>query len=109
LEGSVQVYVEVQADGATSPEHMMVAHDLGMGLDKKAVGEPSVIVARHRANPPSALAIALGFSVEGITRLTRYDLETRLHCRNLTPLSYFSPRVGAVNRRRRSGVLSYYK
>jgi TonB family protein len=37
LEGSVQVYVEVQADGATSPEHMMVAHGLGMGLDKKAI------------------------------------------------------------------------
>ena len=29
--------MEVQADGATSPEHMMVAHGLGMGLDKKAV------------------------------------------------------------------------
>lgn len=37
LEESVRVYVEVQADGATSPEHMMVAHGLGMGLDKKAI------------------------------------------------------------------------
>src|SRR2546426_12395268 len=37
LEGSVQVYVEVQADGTTSSEHMMVAHGLGMGLDKKAI------------------------------------------------------------------------
>lgn len=37
MEESVQVYVEVQADGATSPEHMMVAHGLGMGLDKKAI------------------------------------------------------------------------
>jgi TonB family protein len=37
LEGSVQVYVEVQADGTTSPEHMMTAHGLGMGLDQKAI------------------------------------------------------------------------
>lgn len=37
LQGYVQVYVEVQADGTTSPEHMMVAHGLGMGLDQKAI------------------------------------------------------------------------
>jgi TonB family protein len=37
LQGYVQVYVEVQADGTTSPEHMMVARGLGMGLDQKAL------------------------------------------------------------------------
>ena len=36
-QGYVHVYVEVQADGTTSPEHMMVAHGLGMGLDQKAI------------------------------------------------------------------------
>jgi TonB family protein len=37
LQGYTHVYVEVQADGTTSPEHMMVAHGLGMGLDQKAI------------------------------------------------------------------------
>lgn len=37
LQGYAHVYVEVQADGTTSPEHMMVAHGLGMGLDQKAI------------------------------------------------------------------------
>jgi TonB family protein len=37
LQGYVQVYVQVQADGTTSTEHMMVARGLGMGLDQKAV------------------------------------------------------------------------
>jgi len=37
LEGSVQVFVEVLADGTTSPAHMMAAHGLGMGPDQKAI------------------------------------------------------------------------
>ena len=37
LQGYAHVYVEVQADGTTSAEHMMVAHGLGMGLDQKAI------------------------------------------------------------------------
>jgi TonB family protein len=41
LQGYVHVYVEVQADGTTSPEHMMVAHGLGMGLDEKAIAAVS--------------------------------------------------------------------